>query len=306
MVLRKPSNNNAPRSLHRQDDSRQSSRRNSQNNVNYGEVLTQIIVVILSFIYNIFTTLKKNPKFTRNIIVIILVIVMIFVVATHLPSFDEGESDTIQATTTLIGNNSIGAVYKEGPFGNNDSDVSIAYILGVHPRESGAHKLMEQALKEKADTLNHTYYLYKINVTSESTDYSQSRMNGQTLARDYAVPDMINNNFTFAIDAHYSNGYWGVSRFVFTPNQTNQLSYQLGNAIADNFDWMSYYVPPDPTSPEYVTGPLNDGGVSAIIYEAYTDDDNNVTLEHDLELVDFIDNWNFTSVNTEENHFIFF
>ena len=32
---------------------------------------------------------------------------------------------------------------------NNNSNVSVAYILGVHPREKGAHKLMEQALKEK-------------------------------------------------------------------------------------------------------------------------------------------------------------
>ena len=113
------------------------------------------------------------------------------------------------------------------------------------------------------------------------------------------MPDIINNNFTFAVDVHYSNGHWGVSRFIFTPSESNILSSQLGHAMADNFDWLNYYVPNDPSSPQYVTGPLNDGGVAAIIYEAYTEDDNNVTLEHDKEIVDYIDNWNFTSENSE-------
>jgi len=64
-------------------------------------------------------------------------------------------------------------------------------------------------------------------------------------------------------------------------------------------------VPPDPTSPAYVTEPLNDGNVSAVIYEAYTEDATDVTLEHDRELVNFIDNWNFTD-ESNEKHFLFF
>ena len=58
-------------------------------------------------------------------------------------------------TTTLISNNSIGSVYKEGPYGTNSSNVSVAYILGVHPREKGAHKLMEQALKFLKEIIHH-------------------------------------------------------------------------------------------------------------------------------------------------------
>ena len=42
-----------------------------------------------------------------------------------------------------------------------------------------------------------------------------------------------------------------------------------------------------------MTGPLNDGGVASVIYEAYTEDNVNTTLEHDKELVNFIDNWIF-------------
>lgn len=250
--------------------------------------------------------IKNNPKTTMNIIgIAVLILIILIVVLVNSSGNEVVDVEKIVPTSTLIGNNSIGSVYKEGPYGNNSSNVSVAYILGVHPREKGAHRLMEEAFKEKADTLNYTYYLYKINVTSASTDFSQSRLNGQKLAKEYVVPDIINNNFTFAVDVHYSNGHWGVSRFVFTPKENNSLSNQLGHDLANNFDWLKYYIPTDPSSPEYVTGPLNDGGVAAIIYEAYTEDNNNVTLEHDKEIVDFIDDYKFINETEPEKKSFF-
>ena len=298
----------------RENNSRRN-RTNKGNGVDYQALLLTILSAIVAILLSIlsiiaqgisfiFREMKKNPKMARNVIGILVIILAILFVASALNSDDDGNQE-ITAPSTLIGNNSIGTVYKEGPFGNTDSDVKIAYILGVHPREKGAHQLMEQAFKEKAGGLNCSYYLYKINVSSDATDFAASRMNGQKLAQEFAVPDMINNNFTLAVDAHYSNGHWGVSRFMFTPRENNTLSNQIAHGICDNFEWMTYYVPPDPTSPAYVTEPLNDGNVSAVIYEAYTEDANNVTLEHDREIVDFIDNWNFTN-ESNEKHFLFF
>ncbi len=280
-------------SLYRRDARNSRSR---QSNIDFAKILSGFFIWI-----------RRNPKLARNIVLIVVLLLAVFLVATHIPN--GGGDDVVETPvpSVLIGSNSLGSVYKEGPFGNNDSDVSIAYILGVHPREKGAHRLMEEAFKEKADSLNCTYYLYKINVTSASEDYDQSRLNGQILANKFVVPDIINSNFTAAVDVHYSNGHWGVSRFIFTPNENNTLSSQLGHAIANNFPWLTYYIPPDPSSPEYVTGPLNDGGVAALIYEAYTDDDNNVTLDHDKQMVDFIDHWAFDNLsNHEEKGFFIF
>ena len=299
--LYKQDNNKRPPSLYRKENDKRSSygrnsrnRSSNQSNIDFAKLLS-----------GVFLWIKRNPKMTRNIFLIVILLLAVFLVASHIPNGNNFEETPIPIT--VIGNNSLGTVYKEGPFGNNDSDVSIAYILGVHPREIGAHRLMEQALREKADSLNCTYYLYKINVSSSSSDFDQSRLNGQILANKFVVPDIIDNNFSAAIDVHYSNGYWGVSRFVFTPNENNTVSSQIGHAIANNFPWMTYYVPPDPSSPEFVTGPLNNGGVPAIIYEAYTDDDNNVTLDHDRQIVDFVDRWaiNHLSQPEEKAFFIF-
>lgn len=291
--LHKKDNSKRPPSLYRKDtNGRSPSYRRSTGNRRNGQWKSDLAKALAG----IFIWIRNHPRPARNIFIIVIVFLMIFLVAGNIFNGNDDVGQT-SAAAVLIGNDSVGSVYKEGPYGNNDSDVKIAYILGVHPRESGAHQLMEKAFKEKADSLNCSYYLYKINVTSDSSDYDQSRLNGQMLAKKYAVPDMIDDNFTAAIDAHYSNGYWGVSRFVFTPNESNVLSSQLGNAIADNFSWIEYYVPPDPTSPEYVTGPLNDGGVAAIIYEAYTDDADNVTLDHDRQIVDFVDGWAITKLS---------
>jgi hypothetical protein len=245
--------------------------------------------------------LKNTSIFNRNnlliVCIIILLLIMIFTVNSDNETVTNNttQEEKILPSTINIGNNSLGYVVKEGPYGNTSSDVKIAYILGVHPREKGAHKLMEQSFKEKADNLNYCYYIYKVNVTENPTGFSASRMNGQKLAKEFIVPDAISNNITFAVDSHYSNGAWGVERFIFTPDKKNELSYTLSKSIADNFDWIVYFTPDNPTSPRYLTGPLNEGGVAAVIYEAYTEDNNNVTLEHDRELIDYIDNWNFTS-----------
>ena len=269
--------NERPSSLYRKETKQRgpSYKRDSQTKINFAGILS-----------GIFTWIRRNPKIT----LIVILLLAVFLVVSHIPNSNDHVSEN-SPTTTLIGNNSLGNVHKDGPYGNTSSNVSIAYILGVHPRENGAHRLMEEAFRENADSLNCSYYIYRINVTESPTDYEESRLNGQLLANKFVVPDIINNNFTAAIDVHYSNGNWGVERFVFTPNENNSVSNQLGHDIANNFPWITYYTPPNPTSPQYVTGPLNDGGVGAIIYEAYTEDDNNVTLEHDREMVKFIDKW---------------
>ena len=57
------------------------------------------------------------------------------------------------------------------PYGNANSPVKIAYILGVHPREKGSHEKLEKALLNKSSNLSYCYYIYKINVTKDTTDY---------------------------------------------------------------------------------------------------------------------------------------
>lgn len=256
---------------------------------------------------NYLKTLKPNFKINRDVLysrqtkivgIIIIAIILLFIAASALSSLD---TET-EIETTHLGNNSLGSVEKIGPYGNANSPVKIAYILGVHPREKGSHEKFEKALLNKSSNLSYCYYIYKINVTKDSTDYDQSRINGQKLAREFAVPNIVNETYNLTVDVHYSNGAWGVASFVFTPNESDNVSYTLCQNLVKHFTWLSYYTTEEATSPEYVTGPIENGGVPAIVYEAYTEDSDNTTIEHAKEVIDYIDNWDFENLKVKDSN----
>lgn len=240
---------------------------------------------------------SSTKKLLLLIILVIAVISIVSILNSNFGVVEEETNSTItieNPTTTLIGNDSVGSVSKSGPYGNSNSSVKIAYVFGVHPRENKSHRLMKQALDEKENNLSYSYYIYQINVTENPDDFSQSRENGQYLAKNYIVPDILNDTFNAAIDCHYSDGSWGVERFVFTSVENNTTSYKLSQDLAEHFEWLEYYSPQEAaSSPEYLISPLNKGGVPSIIYESYSYDNDTTTLEHDKEFISFVDQWKF-------------
>ena len=261
---------------------------------------------LITYGFNYLKTLKPNFKINRDVLysrqtkmvgILIIAIILVFAVASAISSLDTGT----EIETTHLGNNSLGSVEKIGPYGNPDSPVKIAYILGVHPREKGSHEKLEKALVNQSSNLSYCYYIYKINVTKDPTDYEASRMNGQKLAREFAVPNIVNESYDLAVDVHYSNGAWGVASFVFTPNEKDNVSYTLCDKLVNHFTWLTYYTTDEATSPQYVTGPIENGGVPAIVYEAYTEDSNSTTLQHAHELIGYIDNWDFEKLEEKKS-----
>lgn len=263
-------------------------------------VISKAIAVALTIIGVFVMLLKKDEPiaFGLNFRKIFAIVIIILIAAVAVYSFT-GTSDS-EVKSVTIGSNSTGNVVREGPYGDSDSPNKIAIILGTHPRESGAHNAMYKALKNNAKDLNACYYVYKINVVNGSSGFEESRMEGQKLAKAFVVNDIVSNNFTFAVDTHYSNGNWGVPRFVFTPVEENNVAYKFANDISAAFSWLDYYNPgSEASSPAYLTAPLNRFGIPAIIYEAYTEDDNNVTYNHDVSFIKFLDNYDWENVNSK-------
>lgn len=178
-----------------------------------------------------------------------------------------------------VGKNSIGTVTVEGPYGNNDSSVKVAYILGQHPRESNAHDAIYNSLLNSSDYLNYSYYVYRINVTAESDDFEESRMNGQLLAQDYVVKDVIKNNYSLAIDIHASNGGYVQDPYIFAPRSNDTVAYDAANNVTKAINYVIYYEPASYSSPQYSTIPIEDGGVPAIVFEMRGNPDHSLELE---------------------------
>ena len=193
-------------------------------------------------------------------------------------SFAEDSSAQGESAKT-IGKNSIGTVTVEGPYGNVNSSVKVAYILGQHPRESNAHDAIYDSLLNNSDYLNYSYYIYRINVTAESDDFEESRMNGQLLAQDYVVSDIIKNDYSLAIDIHSSNGGYVQDPYIFAPRSNDTVAYDAANNVTKAINYVIYYEPASYSSPQYSTIPIDDGGVPAIVFEMRGNPDHSLELE---------------------------
>ncbi|MDY9922309.1 hypothetical protein [Methanobacterium sp.] len=238
--------------------------------------------------------LKKYLKLTKSN-KNILIVAFLFIVSLGIifslslngtPAVNTSSSPNISSTILAKTNDS--TVVKEGPYGNTSSNITVAYIVGVHPRESGAHQAMVESIRENDASLEKAYYLYIISAPEYQNNYPAERMNGQELANKYVVPDIINNHYQLAVDVHSSNGSYAVTRFVFVPTTENK-SLSIARELANKIAWMNYYYPSDPSSTEYVTIPLIKAGIPSIVYETYKYDSNTTTRDHAKEFIKVID-----------------
>jgi hypothetical protein len=199
-------------------------------------------------------------------------------------------SQQIKPSSLFLGHTEHGDVVKTGPYGDSNSDYKVAYITGVHPQETASHNALLEILEKYHDNLKKQYYIYQINVSKDAEDYKKGRNNGQTLAYEYAIPD-IKEKYHLALDIHSNRGNWDETLFIFVPHE-DERSNVIAQELVNNISWMIYYYPPNPTSPNDVTVPLIKSGVPSIIYETYAYESYQTTLKHAEDLVLTVDKMN--------------
>lgn len=205
--------------------------------------------------------------------------VLKFIPTDLINSFTADSTDSSDKSVKTIGKNSIGTVTLEGPYGNANSSVKVAYILGQHPRESNAHDAIYDSLLNNSDYLNYSYYVYRINVTAESDDFEESRMNGQLLAQDYVVKDVLKNGYDLVIDIHASNGGYVQDPYIFAPVSNDTVAYEAANNVTQAINYVIYYEPASYSSPQYSTIPIEEGGIPAIVFEMRGNPDHSLETE---------------------------
>ena len=205
--------------------------------------------------------------------------VLKFIPTDLINSFTADSTDSSDKSVKTIGKNSIGTVTLEGPYGNANSSVKVAYILGQHPRESNAHDAIYDSLLNNSDYLNYSYYVYRINVTAESDDFEESRMNGQLLAQDYVVKDALKNGYDLVIDIHASNGGYVQDPYIFAPVSNDTVAYDAANNVTKAINYVIYYEPASYSSPQYSTIPIEEGGIPAIVFEMRGNPDHSLETE---------------------------
>ncbi|HIH61906.1 MAG TPA: hypothetical protein HA298_04385 [Methanobacteriales archaeon] len=90
----------------------------------------------------------------------------------------------------IIGRTDYGMVVRESPYGNPGSPNKVVFVVGVHPLEAQSHDAIIEAIRTLNNSLKKCYYIYRINVTKDASDYNKGRQNGELLANTYAVPSI--------------------------------------------------------------------------------------------------------------------
>jgi hypothetical protein len=191
-------------------------------------------------------------------------------------------------SSVVLGETEYGNVIRDGPYGNASSENRITYIVGVHPLEYQAHNAITESVISQNKSLKNCYYIYRVNVTQNADDYEKGRSKGQSLAYNYAVPDIKNMSMGLVIDVHSNEGNYQETKFLFIPQQSEKAE-SAALLIKNQTNWLTIYSPPNPTSPSYITIPLIKSEIPSIIYETYTYESYNQTRKQAQEIVSIID-----------------
>ena len=212
---------------------------------------------------------------------------------------DEAKVDSTIYDAELIGENELGTVHLHGPYGNLKSNVRIAYLIGMHPMESKAHRGLFDTIVEwdKKGILNYSYYVYNINVIGDLDEETEGRMDGQLLAQEFVAPHIIGAKYDFFADIHSNKGLKGPgtyekTNFIFAPGFDDASSSYL-NVLLDKIDELVYYAPEYRTSPPYITIPVVESGIPTIVYETYSYEPMEKTYDLSEKLIKAIDNLEF-------------
>ena len=203
----------------------------------------------------------------------------------------EAQVDSTEYECELLGRNDLGSVHLHGPFGDKDSKVKIAYVIGMHPLESKSHRALFEKLTSKTD-LRNCYYLYNINVNDDSSE-TEGRLEGQLLAQEFIRDDIIGKEYNLFLDIHSNRGPDGpgdyqITNFIFAPGFDDKSSEYM-NLIIDNMDEIVYYAPEFRSSPPYITEPTAKAGIPTLVYECYSSEDFEFTCRLAERLIDVVD-----------------
>ena len=203
--------------------------------------------------------------------------------------------DSAEYESSIVGENELGSVHLHGPFGDKDSKVKIAYVIGMHPLESKSHRALFEQLTSKED-LKYCYYLYNINVTDKASQ-TEGRLEGQLLAQEFIKDEIINKKYDLFLDIHSNRGPQGpgdyrITNFVFAPGFDDKSS-EFMNQIIDNIDEIVYYAPEFRSSPPYITEPTADAGIATLVYECYSFEEFEVSCDLARKLVNVVDGLDF-------------
>lgn len=215
-------------------------------------------------------------KYQKIILLILLLIIVCFYFLSHV------------GISTQIGSNELGTVSKTS-YLTPTSDVTIAVITGIHPREKLAIEPEIKSCSMAASNLHINVINYNVEVTKDADIYKNSRANGESLVADYVVPDINNSDVDLVIISHSHIPSYGEGYYVATP-QMDDASVKIAQSIRDGGIDFNYYPTTgnesyQSTSAKLVSKPLAQSGYPTLVYEIPENITENDSTQRTYDLI---------------------
>ncbi|GAB4309633.1 MAG: hypothetical protein Kow0019_06860 [Methanobacteriaceae archaeon] len=173
----------------------------------------------------------------------------------------------------IIGTDQIGIVTKQvySPVSAfNGQKKKIAVVSGIHPREtlsiSVADNLVKNIHLEPDQELVH----YSINVRNNPSNYQVGRSNGEKLAAEYILPDILKYDYDLVIVFHDHEPGYGEGYYIVTPKMDGSSVF-LAENVKETIYGFRYYKSNNNTeassSNALFTKPVAANGIKAFVYE---------------------------------------
>lgn len=252
---------------------------------------------------------SKPPITSGKLIILLLVAIIVIMLATvalnggtSAPEVEKS-NDTVESETQvandykLLGNNSYGVVTKSSGYGNPNSDIHIAFILGVDAKRKAQNSIVPTLQNE--DGLNYCYDVYLVDATGGVDNQTNLTINdmSESLAAEYVVPDVVKNNYNFTVDVHSTNDS---NSYVFVPSEDTYTSKKVLDSIT-NSTKVGAYTPSSPSYTDSVSKPIISYEIPSIVYVTRDYYSNSSSAEVS-SIISAIDNFDFMGLfNSDSN-----
>ena len=120
--------------------------------------------------------------------------------------------------------------------------------------------------------------------------FTKGRINGQLLANEFVVPDVIKIKPQLAVDIHedlWTEAGYKYPRYIYPISKNNESMNYLNN-ITTSMPFLKIYSPGG-SSPLYVTKPIAHKGICTIVYETYKKDSYEKKYSNAGQFIDVLD-----------------
>jgi hypothetical protein len=218
-----------------------------------------------------YTEEAAHPRSSQKRLIFILTPLLILMVvgasltAAYLPPLSAWSGND----TSVLGSDSRGKVTKE-VLGGAGATTIIAVVTGIHPREKLSRRAVSTVVESYPLRENQKIIHYDIEVKKNPQDYYLGRKNGEGLAAQYILPDLLKNNYDVVLVCHNHEPGYGTGFYLATPKM-DAGSVAMAEKLEKILPEFKYYratstMEPG-TSTLSFTGPVATAGYRTMVYE---------------------------------------